>query len=418
MRALFRWIFTLGLALLLGSALVQYLVSHPLRMSAYLAFSCLALFVLIVMLARSFSGAPRLAAIVLSVGACAAGWYIMTVVVLDRQDSRPMPELVREQGDPGDGHTAIIYLTHGEPPVYDPISWINQMNEFDEQGLAFLPLMARPFFFYTLRQNYLRVSKSEHVQRHVAMLQSLEAAYRQASGDMDTRFYLSFLDENPRVGAAVINALNDGASRIIVTEVFVTVSSHTAEGEHQVMEIDPEAYGVEVLFTTPLWDSEILQQMYVDRVNAEVGDADRSKIGVLLVAHGQPDQWDEIWPLQTEHEMRFGDLVIDRLVAAGYRRENLGKGWMSFKYPKPASEAERIHANGVDRLFFFSYTIAAAGMHSQYDIPALVYKADLPDDFPIVDLGAWGNDPLAIQAMLEKINIVRERSNVASASRN
>ena len=56
------------------------------------------------------------------------------------------------------------------------------------------------------------------------------------------------------------------------------------------------------------------------------------------------------------------------------------------------------------KLFFFSYTIAAAGMHSQYDIPALVYEGDVPEDFPIIDLGAWGNDPLAIQAIKEKID--------------
>jgi hypothetical protein len=168
--------------------------------------------------------------------------------------------------------------------------------------------------------------------------------------------------------------------------------------------MEPEAYGVELLFTGPLYDSELMYQMFVDRVNANRGNTEKSKTGVLLVAHGQPEEWDEIWPLQTEHEMFFGNQILDRLVADGYRRDNLGKGWMSFKEPKPAVEVERIHANGVDKLLFFSYTIAAAGIHSQYDIPALVYEGDVPDDFPIIDLGAWGNDPIAILAIKEKID--------------
>jgi hypothetical protein len=415
MSTLVRWLLPLFLALLLGSTFVQYLVTHPLRMSAYLSVSLLILFVLLVLLARSFSGTQRWTASVLCVLALATGWYVMTDVVMGREDHRPMPELVRQKGEPGDGHTAVIYLTHGEPAVYDPISWINQINEFDEQGLEFVPFMARPFFFYMLRQSYLRVGKSDHAVRHEAMLESLERAYREA-GDRDTRFYLAFLDDNPRVGAAVINALNDGASRLVVSEVFVTVSSHTEEGEHQVMEMDPEAYGVEVVFTTPLWDSEFLQQMYVDRLNASVGDGDRSKIGVLLVAHGQPDEWDPDWPLQTEHEMRFGDRILERIEAEGYPRENLGKAWMSYKLPKPASEVERIHANGVERLYFFSYTISAAGMHSQSDIPALVHKANVPEEFPIVDLGAWGNAPLAIQAIKAKIDVVMEPSAAAAAA--
>lgn len=416
MRNLLRWILVALFALLAGSAYVQYLTTHPLQIGTYLSITFIAVFALVVVIARYFSGALVFGAVGAALVAYAAGWYLMTASVLSREDYRPMPELTRQKDDPGDGHTAVIYLTHGEPPVYDPISWVNQMNEFDEQGIQFIPFMARPFFFKNLRDNYLAVGKSDHRVKHIAMLQSLEQAYRDA-GDTDTRFYLSFLDDNPRAGAAVIRALNEGASRIIVSEVFVTISSHTAEGEHQIKEMDSEAYGVDLRFTGPLYDSELMYQLFVDRVNANRGDTDKSKVGVLLVAHGQPEEWDEIWPLQTEHEMLFGDRVLERLEADGYLRENMGKGWMSFKYPKPASEVERIHANGVDKLLFFSYTIAAAGMHSQYDIPALVYEGDVPDDFPIVDLGAWGNDPIAIEAMKEKIDVaMRDGSRVASGA--
>ena len=403
MRSIIRWIAVLLLASLAGAAYIQYLTTHPLLTARFLSLTFIALFALIVVIARHFSGSQRWGAIAVAIVAYAAGWYVMTASVLSREDYRPMPELVREKSDPGDGHTAVIYLTHGEPPVYDPISWVNQMREFDEQGLHFIPFMARPYFFKNLRDHYLMVGKSEHRQKHIAMLQSLEQAYRR-EGDNDTRFYLSFLDDNPRAGAAVIRALNGGASRIIVMEVFVTISSHTAEGEHQIKEMEPEAYGVELRFAGPMYDSELMYQMFVDRVNAERGGTDKSKTGVLLVAHGQPGAWDEMWPLQTEHEMLFGDRILERLQADGYRPENLGKAWMSFKEPKPAGIVEKIHANGVDKLFFFSYTIAAAGMHSQYDIPALVYEADVPADFPIIDLGAWGNDPVTIAALKEKID--------------
>jgi hypothetical protein len=398
-----RWSILAVLAFVAGAAYVQYLVTHPLQISLYLSVTFVALFAAIVVIARYIPAGRRVIAIVLALLAYTGGWYVMTDAVLSRQDFRPMPELTRQTDDAGDGHTAVIYLTHGEPPVYDPISWVNQMNEFDEQGIHFVPFMARPFFFKSLRDHYLVVGKSEHRQKHIAMLQSLKDTYRQA-GDADTRFYLSFLDDNPRVAAAVIEALNDGASRIVVMEAFVTISSHTAEGEHQIHEMDPEAYGVELVFAGPLWDSETLYRMFVERANANLDGADKADVGVLLVAHGQPAEWDEIWPLQTEHEMEFGNRILDRFEAAGYRRENLGKAWMSFKTPKPAEVVERIYGNGAKKLMFFSYTISAAGMHSQYDIPALVYEGDVPAEFPIIDLGAWGNDPVAIQALKEKID--------------
>jgi hypothetical protein len=43
-------------------------------------------------------------------------------------------------------------------------------------------------------------------------------------------------------------------------------------------------------------------------------------------------------------------------------------------------------------------------MHSQYDIPALVNEARVPDTIPLINLGAWNDDPIVIQAIKEKID--------------
>jgi hypothetical protein len=45
------------------------------------------------------------------------------------------------------------------------------------------------------------------------------------------------LDDNPRPHAAAIQALNEGASRMVVCEVFLTDSNHTAEGKNQIEEL-------------------------------------------------------------------------------------------------------------------------------------------------------------------------------------
>jgi hypothetical protein len=53
---------------------------------------------------------------------------------------------------------------------------------------------------------------------------------------------------------------------------------------------------------------------------------------------------------------------------------------------------------------FFSAAISADAMHSQYDVPALVSKAKVPAGFPLINLGAWNDDPIVIQAIKEKID--------------
>ncbi len=399
-----RWLVIALLAGLLGMLFVQYLSVHPLQMSAYLFASLVVLFILVVVLAVAFKRTSLLIAVLLTLGLFVVGHITMTRIILAREDPRPVPELTRAPGDPGLGHTAVVYFTHGEPETYNPIGWINQFNEFDEQGIGFIPLFARPFFFNELRNKYLEVGTSNHRKMHEQMIASLEEAYR-AEGDTTTKFYLSFLDDNPRPDAAAIQALNEGASKIVVSEVFLTISNHTAEGEHQIEDLNiEETFDIPVEYTGPLYNSETLMSMFVNRANANIGDTDKSKVGILLVGHGQPDEWDIEWPTETEQELGFRYEVLDMLAADGYQPDNLSLAWMSFKEPKPAQMFEQFLQNGIEKLLFFSAAMSADAMHSQYDIPELVHEADYPEGFPIINLGAWNDDPIVIQAIKEKID--------------
>jgi len=400
---LLKWLFPSLLSGAFGLLYVRFLTVHPLKMSRYLLAATLASVAAVASLIVAFQGWELLLAVLLALGSALAGYTLTTRRLLSREDPRPIPRLTRSKGDPGQGHTAVIYFAHGEPETYDPIGWINQFREFDEQGIPFVPLLARPYFLHALRKAYLRVGKSDHRKTHRQMLKSLEQSFRTA-GDETTRFYLSFLDDDPRPDAAVIQALNDGASCIIVSEVFLTISNHTAEGKELIKAVSVEEVGVPIQYTGPLYDSETLQSMFVHRANQHLGQTDKSRVGILLVGHGQPDEWDVEWPTETEQEIGFRRDVLRRFEADGYREENLSLAWMEFKDPKPAVKVEEFSQNGVEKVLFFSAAISADAMHSQYDVPALVNKSRVPPGFPLINLGAWNDDPIVIQAIKEKID--------------
>lgn len=399
-----KWILAAAFAVLTGVFYVLYLTVHPLRMSLFMFLSTVSLALLVATIAIWFRKAALAFVIPLSIGLFVVGWWLMSLRFMATPDLRTSPELIREPGDPGKGHTAVVYFTHGEPETYDPIGWVNQFREFDEQGIPFVPLLVRPLFAYSLRKHYLIVGRSNHRFMHHQMIKALERRYRE-QGDSSTQFYLSFLDDSPTPEAGAIMALNDGCSRMVVSEVFLTVSNHTAEGENQIKELEvEERFGVPVRFTGPLYDSETLKRMFVERANANLAGVDKAKVGVLLVGHGQPDEWDEEWPTETEQEIGFRESVLDRLVEDGFRRENVSLAWMEFKEPHPAPKVEEFVANGVERVLYFSAAISADAMHSQYDVPALVEQADVPEDIELVNLGAWNDDPIVIQAIKEKID--------------
>jgi protoheme ferro-lyase len=397
------WSIPIALSFLSGIFLVNYLTVHPLEMSGQLLLTTIASFAAIAIVAWKFRGKQLIAVLVLSLIAFGVGYLLRTNAVLAREeDPQALPPITRARSDPGDGHTAVIYLTHGEPPTYNPIGWLNQFREFDEQGIPFVPVFARPFFLFQLRNKYLEVGQSHHRMMHTRMLADLEKAMQQA-GQQNLKFYLAFLDDDPGAEAATIQALNDGASKIVVAEVFVSISNHTAEGEEQIKSVRPKDYGVEVRFTGPLWDSATMHRMFVEKANAAIGDTDKSRVGVVLVGHGQPVEWDKEFPTETEHELKFRQLVLALLAADGYKPENMGLAWMEFKEPHPKEKVEELLKNGVEKIIYFSAAISADSIHSQSDVPELIHEAAIPANIDAINLGAWDDHPLAIQAIREKI---------------
>ena len=397
-------LWTALLAFIFGVTFAGFLTSHPLHMNRFLLVAVISFTMLLVVFFTRFPDGGLGWGIGFFLLAALVGYLSMTHKVLSRADDRPVSKLTRSPQDPGLGHTAVVYFTHGEPETFDPIGWINQFREFDEQKIPFVPFIARPFFIYSLRKKYLQVGKSDHRSTHQKMIRSLEDAFYQ-EGDTTTRFYLSFLDDNPRPDAAVIQALNDGASRIVVSEVFLTDSNHTAEGKDQIARVLEGFPNIPARYTGPLHDSLTLQRMLLERANRNNNFVDKNKVGILLVGHGQPDEWDQEWPTETEQEISFRLKVLGHFETDGYNKENLSLAWMEFKEPKPAEKIEQFVKNGVEELLYFPAAISADSIHSQYDIPELVNKAKVPDGFVMKNLGAWNDDPLAIQAIKEKIDL-------------
>ncbi len=389
-------------ALIAGWFLIDFLTVHPLRMSLFLTITLVSLMGLIISWYLIQKRRLRWLAGILALAAFFSGYLANARIFLNQEDYRHVPELTRSASDRVEGHTAIVYFTHGEPETYNPIGWLNQFKEFDEQGIKFIPFFARPIFVYLLRDKYLEVGKSNHRQTHGEMLASLEQLYR-AEGDSTTRFYLCFLDDEPRPDAAVIQALNEGAGRIIVATVFLTISNHTAEGQKLIWEVEAEEKcRVDIVFTDPLWNSDLLRSVFLEKVYAQIGNVPKDKIAIALVGHGQPDEWDVEWATETEQESAFRDEIIELFVKEGFRRENLGSAWMEFKSPKPAELMEDFVKNNVSTIYYFSAAISADAIHSQADVPHLVNEYDFPPGIETVNLGAWNNHPTVIRAIKER----------------
>jgi len=248
------WIVFSIITALTGVFLVQYLVTSPQRMGFFLILIMVLLAWSIVWAAIFFNTQQSLAAIIFGLIFFIGGYLGATIRFLKQQENRPLPAITRSPGERGLGHTAVIYFTHGEPPAYDPLPWLETFREFDHDHVPFIPFPFRPFFFHAIRKEYLQAGGSPHNTIHTAIFRELQASFS-GSEETDYRFYLAFLDSNPRPDEMAIQAINDGADRIILLPIFITISSHTMAGQAMVTALEPEKYGVPVSMTEPLWNS-------------------------------------------------------------------------------------------------------------------------------------------------------------------
>jgi hypothetical protein len=402
MEALLILIILASLCFIAGWLFLICLTIHPAKLfSRVLLFGVLVSAIIFMIL---YFGSPlsHLLSVVSGIALFIVGYLISSYIFLTppvRYDTREIisSKIVR------DGHTAIVYFTHGEPETFSPDGWLNQFKEFDSQGIRFIPFIARPLFIFILRRKYLQVGKSNHRQGHIVMLKKLEEAYR-LEGNLKMRFYLSFLDDNPRPDVATIKALYNGASRIVVANVFLTISNHTAEGRKLIEQLDLKKYNIDLRFTEPLWNSRLLMLAFIEKIYKEIGDTKKEKVAVALIGHGQPYEWDKEWPTLTEQENSFRDNIIEMLVEEGFDRMNLGNAWMEFKDPKPYTLMKKFVENGVEKILYFAASISADSIHSQSDIPELVHRYHFPEDIEVINLGAWNDHPMVISAIKERID--------------
>lgn len=392
------------LSFISGYALVRYLTCQPVSMGFYMLLTCLSGFIALMLLYKAF----RLkclfrTALIASIACFVTGYMLALCLFMNVSEKRDLPVITRAKGDPGKGHTAIIVLAHGEPETYDPGAWIKQMKELDQQNIPFVPYPLRPFFFNSLREKYLLAGKSGHNAECLQIMNELEAEYR-LKGDKSTRFYISYLENEPYPDTAAIRALNDGAGQIVLCNIFLTTSNHTKEALNMIKAVGLEDYGVDFKYTKPLYDSKILQRLYVESVNSNSSAAGKDNTGVILVGHGQPEEWDKEFPTETQHEMSFKKAILKLLENEGYKPDNLKLAWMEFREPAPEAAIEELVKNGVDEIFYFSTIIGSESIHAKYDVPALVNKARIPKNIKLRQLTAFENKSGIVKALMEKID--------------
>ena len=144
-------------------------------------------------------------------------------------------------------------------------------------------------------------------------------------------------------------------------------------------------------------------RMYAERAKKAAGGMNRADIGVVLVAHGQPASWDALFKRQPEQENSFRVETKKLLAEQGFQDKNIALAYMEFKQPDIKTAVQGLVAGGVKKLLVAPVNISAESIHSEHEIPSLVEAAGVPPSVSVSHLGAWNDDQLLIDDLMEQL---------------
>src|SRR5205085_1770865 len=106
--------------------------------------------------------------------------------------------------------------------------------------------------------------------------------------DSSHQVYSAFYSDKPSFASVLSDAIESGARRIVVAHVRITDPPDPVKAGDLREGLNPSNYGVQLVEIGPLWDSDLLPQVYARRAleAAPQMDTDPGNIGLLLVGRG------------------------------------------------------------------------------------------------------------------------------------
>jgi protoheme ferro-lyase len=326
-------------------------------------------------------------AVVLIVLAFTLGYALTTFSILSGGKHKWTPNVPRAQSN----HTAVICLAPGEPPEYNARSAARRLEMADDNPDV-PPLLLRPFYMRDIKTKYAALHTSPYRDSHIQLAEKVQSRL-----GSNMQVSIAFYSDKPSLAETICNAIEEGARNIVVAHVRISDPPDTVKAGDLLEGINPEQFGVRVSYTEPMWDSQLLPQIYVRRVLEVLPAAgpDAADVGLLLVGRGHIQVGDGPIMRYTQ-ETGYLRRVRDALVRVGFEERHIAIGWLRHS-PTTADSLKRLTDSGCRVVYCLPATFSADGINTLFDIPAQVDALVKSSGIRFISLGAWNADDLAAE---------------------
>jgi sirohydrochlorin ferrochelatase len=295
------------------------------------------------------------------------------------------------------GPPAFVVVADGRPERYDPSVMTETLDLLSDTEVPVPSDTIRVFAYLSERMRYRSagLDPARHVVREVTHMTAEALRGRGVDGPV----HEAWLHGTPRLADAVATAIANGSRDIVVVPLEVAETVRLARARTAAEKLAPTHGPVHLAVCPPLWAEPRLVGMVADRVLAALPRGPRSTDGAVLVADGQPWQWDREHPASCEHETFFMQRVRQALVNAGMDESHVRTAWLDWQDPGVTEAVRHLAALGCERIVVCPATTPADNLETAVDLPAAVAQAGVDPGIRVEILHGWGADPVVAEVL-------------------
>jgi protoheme ferro-lyase len=330
--------------------------------------------------------------IVLLILAITLGYALTTFSVLSTSRRKPGTDIGTSilKVEPAE-RTDVILLAPGEPPEYNTRHAARRL-ELADDAVDVPPLLLRPFYMRDIKSKYQSIGPSPYRESHIELARKVQSRL-----DNVNRVTAAFYSDEPELGEKMAALIKEGTRRIVIAHLRVTDPPDAFTTGDLYDGTNPEMFGVSVRRTEPMWDSQLLPQIYVRRMIEALPHTgpDTAEVGILFVGRGHI-QSSKAAAARYSEESNFLRRVRDAILRLGFEDRKSAIGWLRHS-PTVADSLQSLVAAGCKTIYCIPASFTADGINTLYDIRAQVDPIVKANNIKLISLGGWNADDLAAE---------------------
>ncbi len=239
-------------------------------------------------------------------------------------------------------NVAVLLVYQGENPMYDLSI---EVRNYSLQENVFGKLKI-PFLLNKVKNNYKSIGKSDYKRNTEKIKHKLEQLLPENS-----MVYLGYLYDQKYIEEKLIDIVNDGYHKIIVTPVFLTDGKYLNSVKTRIDKMKLFNNNIHIRYTEPLWDSEIIVKCYLEKLYSNIDEKRILDIGIILIGEGEKDYENNNYITSIKQNIMFRKKVKSYLVDnLKFQEDNIRLAWSDFNEPNYTQEIKYLLEYGVGEI--------------------------------------------------------------------